>query len=116
LLDYLFSILGYPIGSASNLLFILLQALAGLLMLAGANGGVLFRWLITGEMLESEHAKTALGGLALFLGQGVLGKTMGSSQTARNLHAFLGSTTMAVFGVHAVLGMKQMIELPSLAQ
>lgn len=51
-----------------------LMAIAGILMLAGAQGGALFRGLLTGSFLDSEHAKTAIAGLGLLFGQGILGK------------------------------------------
>lgn len=42
-------------------------------------------------------------------------QTMGSNQTARDLHAFLGSTTLAIFVIHAILGVQNALEVPALA-
>lgn len=80
---------------------------------AGGQGGLLFELLQGRPLLASPHAVTALAGLGLLAANGALGAAMkGSPAPAlRTTHALLGSSLMAVFLVHAGLGVKLALEL-----
>lgn len=73
--------------------------------LLGGQGGLVFTLLEKRPFLESPHAISALAGIGLLTAQAVLGATMKGSPLARTGHAYLGSSLMAVFFVHAGLGL-----------
>jgi len=83
-----------------------LMAAMGLFFAAGGQGGLLFTLLEGRGLLESPHAVSALGGLGLLGLQGVLGNVMKDDENLRTAHAFLGTSLMALFVVHAGLGIK----------
>jgi hypothetical protein len=74
---------------------------------AGGQGGLLFNLLEGRPVLESPHAVSALAGLILLAGNGMLSSFMKESPQLRTTHAFLGTSLMAVFVVHAALGIQQ---------
>ena len=82
-----------------------LMGAMALFFFLGGQGGLVFMLIQDKPLLESPHAITAFAGLGLLAANGVLGKTMKSDETKRTLHALLGSSLMAVFGVHAALGL-----------
>eukprot|EP00232_Nephroselmis_pyriformis_P021624 CAMPEP_0182866446 /NCGR_PEP_ID=MMETSP0034_2-20130328/8210_1 /TAXON_ID=156128 /ORGANISM="Nephroselmis pyriformis, Strain CCMP717" /LENGTH=250 /DNA_ID=CAMNT_0024998773 /DNA_START=10 /DNA_END=762 /DNA_ORIENTATION=- len=84
----------------------LLMAAMTFFFTAGALGGVTFETVEGRAVLESPHAISAFAGLGLLVGQGILGVTMGGSQVGRNTHAVLGTAIMALFVVHAGLGLQ----------
>ena len=78
---------------------------------AGGQGGLLFNLLQGKPLLESPHAVSALAGLMLLGANGVLGAVMKDSAQLRTTHAFLGTSLMAVFLVHAALGVQLALSL-----
>lgn len=52
------------------------------------------------------HATTGLAGLALLTLQSLLPAAFSSQPAARTAHALLGSAILALFAVHAVLGIQ----------
>ena len=77
-----------------------------LLFLAGGQGGILFNLVQGRPVLESPHAMSALAGLLLLAGNGALSTVMKGDPQLRTAHAFLGTALMAVFAVHAALGLQ----------
>ena len=78
---------------------------------AGGQGGLLFNLLQNKPLLESPHAVSALAGLMLLAGNGVLATFMKENPQLRTAHAFLGTSLMAVLVIHAGLGLKLALEL-----
>ena len=76
------------------------------LRLAGGQGGILFNLVQGRPVLESPHAISALAGLLLLAGNGALSTVMKGDPRLRTAHAFLGTSLMAVFAVHAALGLQ----------
>jgi len=71
----------------------------------GGQGGLVFSLMEGRPLLESPHAVSAAAGMALLGAQGVLGATMKGKKAARTVHTYLGSSIMAMFFVHAGLGL-----------
>lgn len=84
----------------------LLMGLMTLFFALGGQGGLLFTMVEGRPLLASDHSVTGLAGLGLLAAQGVLGKIMKEDDNKRTIHAYLGSAIMALFVVHAVLGLK----------
>ena len=57
-------------------------------------------------ILESPHATTGFVGLALLAFQALLPSLFSDDPSLRTVHAVVGSLTMALFLVHAVLGIQ----------
>jgi len=71
----------------------------------GGQGGLVFTLMENRSLLESPHAVSALAGLGLLGAQAALGVTMKGRQGARTAHTYLGTGLMALFFVHAGLGL-----------
>ncbi|KAG2495104.1 hypothetical protein HYH03_006714 [Edaphochlamys debaryana] len=72
----------------------------------GATGGMMSLIMQDRPIFESPHVWTGLAGLALLGVQSVLPLAFASgSGEARTAHAYLGSSIMALFLVHAALGL-----------
>ncbi len=54
----------------------------------------------------SPHVSTGLWGLGLLLLQGMLSLFFDEDESLRTAHAYLGSAIMALFVVHAFLGLQ----------
>jgi len=85
----------HPLLMGAALFFFILGGQGGLVLLATAGKPI----------LASAHSSTAVIGLGLMAAQAFLGKTMGSNETARTVHAFLGTGTMLVLLVHLYFGL-----------
>ncbi|XP_078427576.1 translation initiation factor [Wolffia australiana] len=72
----------------------------------GATGGVTSLLTSDKPILESPHAVTGLIGLALLTIQTVLPSLFEGKPELRNVHGLLGSGIMALFLVHAALGLQ----------
>lgn len=57
-------------------------------------------------IFESSHVLTGFAGLGLLGVQSVLPALFGSNSDLRTAHAYLGSAILALFAVHAVLGIQ----------
>lgn len=71
----------------------------------GGQGGLVFTLMENRNLLESPHAVSALAGLGLLGAQAALGVTMKGKASARTAHTYLGTGLMALFFVHAGLGL-----------
>jgi len=85
----------HPILMGAALFFFFLGGQGGLVLLATAGKPI----------LASAHSSTAVIGLGLMAAQAVLGKTMGSNQAGRTVHAFLGTGTMLLLLAHLYFGL-----------
>lgn len=81
-----------------------------LLFAAGATGGMLSLLLQGKPIFESTHVLTGLGGLGLLGVQACL--PLFFDKGARDIHAYLGTSIMALFVVHAGLGIQLGLSLP----
>ncbi|KAL3693845.1 hypothetical protein R1sor_007496 [Riccia sorocarpa] len=73
---------------------------------AGATGGVTSLLTQGKSILESNHALTGIIGLALLAAQTTLSTQFEGKPELRSIHAYLGSGIMALFVVHAALGLQ----------
>lgn len=74
----------------------------------GGQGGLVFTLWYERELLASPHALTGLAGLLLLAGEAALGTVMKTSENEaalRATHAYLGTSIMALFMAHSVLGL-----------
>mmetsp|Transcript_43287 Transcript_43287/g.85746 ORF Transcript_43287/g.85746 Transcript_43287/m.85746 type:complete len:241 (+) Transcript_43287:95-817(+) len=83
----------------------LLMGAALFLFFLGGQGGLVLLATAGKPILASAHSSTAVIGLGLMAVQALLGQTMGSNQTGRTVHAFLGTGTMLVLLVHLYFGL-----------
>lgn len=72
----------------------------------GATGGVISLLTSDKPILESPHAVTGLIGLTLLATQASLPTLFEGNSGLRNVHGILGSGIMALFLVHAALGLQ----------
>lgn len=76
------------------------------MMLTGAQGGLGSLLILEKPIIESLHAKTALLGLVLLGIQSfVLAGNM-DKPLVRTAHAWLGTATLAIFGMHMIDGLQ----------
>jgi hypothetical protein len=80
----------------------------------GAVGGLLSLTMQGQPVFSSGHVWTGLGGIALLATNGMLSAFFDDDANARTAHAFLGSATMALFVIHAALGLQLGLSLPSI--
>ena len=73
---------------------------------AGGLGGITSLLMQGKPILESPHALTGAAGLSLLLIQASLPLFFGQGQTPRDVHAYLGTSLMALFVVHLGLGVQ----------
>ncbi|KAG6557394.1 hypothetical protein Mapa_000663 [Marchantia paleacea] len=73
---------------------------------AGATGGVISLLTQGKSIFESTHALTGLLGLTLLAIQTGLSSQFEGKPELRNIHAYLGSSIMVLFLVHAALGLE----------
>lgn len=78
----------------------------GVFFALGAVGGLMSLTMQGKPLLSSPHATTGLIGLALLALQGMLSAFFEDGQGARDAHAYLGFTLLALFSVHMVLGIQ----------
>lgn len=83
-----------------------LMGAATLIFFLGGQGGLVFMLLQEKPLLESPHAITAFAGLGLLAANGAIGQVMKNKEELRTVHAYLGSSLMAVLLVHAGLGLQ----------
>ncbi|CAN6461386.1 unnamed protein product [Victoria cruziana] len=72
----------------------------------GATGGITSLLTSDRPILESPHAITGFFGLALLTIQTILPALFEENPSLRNAHSILGSSIMALFLVHAFLGLQ----------
>jgi hypothetical protein len=73
--------------------------------LLGGQGGLVLYDFQGGDILSSPHAVTAIAAVALMVVQAILPKFFAAGgQTARDVHAYLGTATMAVLFAHLATG------------
>merc|ERR1712012_1403071 len=72
----------------------------------GAVGGMLSLIMQGRPILSSSHVWSGLAGLRPLGFNGMLALFFEHDPNARPLHAYLGSATMAIFVIHAVLGLQ----------
>uniref|UniRef100_A0A1D1YAP2 Uncharacterized protein n=1 Tax=Anthurium amnicola TaxID=1678845 RepID=A0A1D1YAP2_9ARAE len=72
----------------------------------GATGGITSLLTSDKPILESPHAVTGAIGLTLLTIQTILPALFEGNPGLRNVHGFLGSSIMALFLVHAALGLQ----------
>jgi hypothetical protein len=72
----------------------------------GATGGMMSLIMQNKPIFESPHVWTGLTGLTLLSFQAMLPLFFADSRDARSVHAYLGSAIMALFLVHAALGLQ----------
>ncbi|KAG7337914.1 DUF4079 domain containing protein [Nitzschia inconspicua] len=73
--------------------------------LLGGQGGLVLYDFQGGDILSSPHAVTAITAIGLMGVQAILPKFFASGgQTARDVHAYLGTATMAVLFAHLATG------------
>lgn len=75
----------------------------------GGQGGLVLLSVQDQPILQSKHAMTGAIGISLLFVQGLLPKLFKSEDpdaaaTARTVHTYLGSATMALLFVHGYLG------------
>ena len=77
-------------------------------LVAGYTGGVLSLVMQGQPILESPHFLTATVVIALLTVNAVIAATgfIGNKETARTVHAYVGSTALLIMVVHAALGLK----------
>mmetsp|Transcript_39196 Transcript_39196/g.54418 ORF Transcript_39196/g.54418 Transcript_39196/m.54418 type:complete len:288 (+) Transcript_39196:112-975(+) len=85
----------------------------GLFFFFGAFGGITGTLHEGLDIFNSPHAVTGFAGLSVLFLQGVLGVVMKDDEQRRKLHTYLGSTLMALFLLHASLGVYFFIWLGS---
>eukprot|EP01023_Acetabularia_acetabulum_P067055 TRINITY_DN916_c1_g2_i1.p1 TRINITY_DN916_c1_g2~~TRINITY_DN916_c1_g2_i1.p1 ORF type:complete len:209 (+),score=31.47 TRINITY_DN916_c1_g2_i1:131-757(+) len=71
----------------------------------GALGGIQALILQNQPLLESKHAITGITGLLLLATQGMLSLFFDEEPGARTVHAYLGSSVLALFALHMVFGL-----------
>jgi len=101
-----------PTGDTMAELHPKLMGIMTLIFLAGGQGGLLFQIVEGRAVFSSPHALTATAGLLLLASNAVLSTLMKESPALRTTHAFLGTSLMAVFLVHAGLGVQLALSLP----
>ncbi len=76
-------------------------------LVAGYTGGVLSLVMQGQPILESPHFLTGTVVIALLTVNAVIAATgfIGNKETARTVHAYVGSTALLILVVHAVLGL-----------
>jgi len=96
----------YPLnlGYSARELHSLLMALALFFFFLGGQGGLVLLATQFKPILQSAHSSTAVLGLTCMGAQAVLGKTMGSSEGLRTLHAVFGTGTILLLVAHAYFG------------
>jgi len=72
----------------------------------GASGGMLSLLMQGKPIFQSAHVWTGLGGLACLGLNGMLSLFFEDDPNARTAHAFFGTGIMALFVVHAGLGLQ----------
>lgn len=72
----------------------------------GALGGIMSLIMQGKPIFSSSHVTTGLWGLSLLLLQGMLSLFFDEDESLRTVHAYLGSGIMALFVVHAFLGLQ----------
>ncbi|GAB4821366.1 hypothetical protein N2152v2_008412 [Parachlorella kessleri] len=72
----------------------------------GAVGGTMSLIMQGKDIFSSSHAWTGLGGLVLLGLQAMLPLFFEDDSNARGLHAYLGTGIMALFLIHAALGLQ----------
>ena len=77
-------------------------------LVAGYTGGVLSLVMQGQPILESPHFLTGTVVIALLTVNAVIAATgfIGNKETARTVHAYVGSTALLIMVVHAALGLK----------
>ncbi len=77
-------------------------------LVAGYTGGVLSLVMQGEPILESPHFLTGTVVIALLTVNAVIAATgfIGNKETARTVHAYVGSTALLIMVIHAALGLK----------